>query len=53
MKTIDYSEHIERYIDCPYCQRFISDQQHAVVFFIDTIITCPHCNKEIKINKCN
>ena len=51
-KKRDYSEHIERYLDCPYCGGMISDELHIVAIFEDQIIDCPHCGKEIQLGKC-
>lgn len=51
-KKADYSERIERYLDCPHCCVSISDDEHAVNIFEDVVIECPHCGKEIKLGRC-
>ena len=51
-KKADYSEHIERNLICPHCGGMISDEEHPVGIFDDSVIRCPHCGKEIKIGRC-
>lgn len=51
-KRANWSQHIERYLDCPYCSGRISDEEHPVGIYEDSIIECPHCGKEIKLGRC-
>lgn len=51
-KKVDYSEHIERYLDCPYCGTLITEYQNINCLFDDMLINCPHCQNDIQLGKC-
>lgn len=52
MKSVRYTEQVERYFDCPYCDELISD--NGTAGNVDTILSgdvvvCPKCGKEIRV----
>ena len=51
-KRVNWSEHIERYLNCPHCSRFISDSSFPINIFEGQSIVCPYCGKEIQLGEC-
>lgn len=52
IKKAVYTEHVERYFDCPYCGMLISD--NGTASNVDTIVAglpviCPHCDKIVLV----
>ena len=52
-KHAQYSEFVERYLDCPYCGVLISDYENITegdTIEADQAIKCPRCGKSIVID---
>ena len=49
MKKAKYTEFVERYFDCPKCNKLISDNENVESIDSGDVIECPECNEKIEI----
>ncbi len=48
-KKTNFSEYVERCLDCPHCGFRICDDSDSPVIFENTTIKCPSCDKVIRV----